>query len=174
MLITERLTLRMLRDEDAARLQVIAGDRAVAEMYSEIPHPFTIETAGGMIEASNAAIQEGTRLVLGMRLRETDELIGVIGLETNLLHRRAELGYFIDVAHWGRGYATEAARAMVRHAFDVLGLHRVEARHMVDNPASARVLEKIGMRQEGVLRESIERFGRFHDAVVWGLLSADE
>ena len=72
-----------------------------------------------------------------------------MGLELVLAHARGTLGYWVGVPYWGRGYATEAAEAVLAHAFGALGLHRVQATHLTRNPASCRVMEKLGMRVEG-------------------------
>jgi len=94
-------------------------------------------------------------------------------LRIELEHRRAELGYWIGRPWWGNGFATEAARAVVGQAFAGLGLARVFAHHFVSNPASGRVMQKIGMRQEGVLRRHVIKWGRCEDLVVYGILPDD-
>jgi RimJ/RimL family protein N-acetyltransferase len=80
------------------------------------------------------------------------------------------MGYWIGAPYWNRGYATEAARAVLRFAFDTVGLHRIYATHFTRNPASGRVMEKTGMQREGVWREHLMRGERFEDAVVYGIL----
>ena len=77
------------------------------------------------------------------------ELCGAVGLQIADAHRHAELGYWIGVPFWGKGYATEAASAAVAFGFDMLRLNRIYAHHFAGNTASQRVLEKIGMRHEG-------------------------
>jgi RimJ/RimL family protein N-acetyltransferase len=79
----------------------------------------------------------------------------------------------MDPAFWNRGYTTEAAIALVDFAFRQLGLNRVSAEHMVHNPASGRVLEKAGLRPEGLLRQHAKKWGRFHDVAVFGLVRED-
>jgi len=88
-------------------------------------------------------------------------------------HRRAELGYWVGVPYWGNGYATEAARAVVKYGFGTLGLHRIFASHFANNPASARVLRKIGMRYEGRLRGHVLKWGEFLDLEMYGMLASD-
>ena len=75
--------------------------------------------------------------------------------------------------HWGRGIATEAVRVLLEHAFDDLGLERLFAHHFPWNPASGRVLEKAGLRREGVLRGHVQKDGRAVDNVLYGLARAD-
>ncbi len=88
-------------------------------------------------------------------------------------HRHAELGYWIGVPYWGNGYATEAATAMVKYGFGTLGLHRIFAGHFTNNPASAGVLRKIGMRHEGCQRAHILKWGKFLDLEMYGMLASD-
>jgi RimJ/RimL family protein N-acetyltransferase len=98
-------------------------------------------------------------------------LVGAISLRIELPQRRAELGYWVGVPYWGRGFATEAARAMIEFGFRRLSLHRIYAHHFVRNPASGRVMEKAGMQHEGTLRGHFFRWGAPEDVAVWGILS---
>jgi RimJ/RimL family protein N-acetyltransferase len=99
--------------------------------------------------------------------------IGVIGLGLTREHSRAELGYWIGKPYWNRGYATEAARAVLRYGFEVLGLNRVWAHHFARNPASGRVLEKIGMKCEGTRRQHVLKWGVFEDIVEHSILRSE-
>src|SRR5690606_38652938 len=85
-------------------------------------------------------------------------------------HRRAEVGFMLAPAHWGKGYAAEAVRAVLRFAFEAMDLHRVEADVDPDNGASLRLLERLGFRREGYLRERWWPYGAPADSVVLGLL----
>ncbi len=98
-------------------------------------------------------------------------LLGAIGLVRVPDHASAELGYWIDVAAWGHGYATEAAMAVCNCAFTTLGVHRIAAPHLVRNPASGRVMQKLGMRQEGILRDAVRKWDRFEDIAMYGMLA---
>jgi RimJ/RimL family protein N-acetyltransferase len=100
-------------------------------------------------------------------------LVGAISLRLELGHERAELGYWIGVPYWGRGYATEAAGAMVGYGFDELGLNRIHAHHLARNPASGRVLEKTGFTHEGLHRAHILKNGRFEDIHSFAVLRSD-
>jgi RimJ/RimL family protein N-acetyltransferase len=105
--------------------------------------------------------------------RDSGELFGAVGLQIEPGHALGELGYWIGVPYWGRGYATEAARALMRYGYSRLGLHRIQARHFLRNPASGRVMEKLGMSREGVLRQSVRKWGRFEDVVLYARLAED-
>lgn len=167
---TNRLLLRPHTLADAGVLQELAGERAIAETYSEIPHPFEDGMAEGWIASHQEMFDRGERMILAITLKPTHEFIGGIGLELSPLHLSAEVGYWIGRAYWNRGYATEAARAIVEYAFGTMDLHRIQSRHMTKNLASGRVLQKIGMTYEGTLRQSLYRFGAFEDAAIYGIL----
>ena len=98
-------------------------------------------------------------------------MIGTIGfMWVNLEHRSGEVGYSFARDCWGQGYATEALRAVLQFGFDTLRLHRIEAQHEVDNPASGRVMEKCGMQCEGVLRGRVFNKGHFSDVKLYAIL----
>lgn len=102
------------------------------------------------------------------------DLIGNCGIR--MYHpdaTEADLGYEIAPDHWGQGYATEAAAAMVEFGFGGLGLHRIWAECIASNRASARVLEKLGMQQEGRLREKRWMKGRWWDVLIYGILASE-
>jgi [ribosomal protein S5]-alanine N-acetyltransferase len=98
-------------------------------------------------------------------------VIGAIGLSLTPRHARGEIGYWVGLPYWGQGYATEAARALVHFGFSRLGLHRVQARHLSRNPASGRVLQKLGMALEGTQRESVRSWDRFEDVALYAVLA---
>jgi [ribosomal protein S5]-alanine N-acetyltransferase len=119
----------------------------------------------------------GTGLHLAIALRhgdrDGDTLYGGVGLRIEREHSRAELGYWIGLPYWGKGYATEAAKALVQYGFEILGLHRIFACHFARNSASARVLQKVGMRHEGSQRAHIVKWGEFIDLEIYGMLASD-
>jgi RimJ/RimL family protein N-acetyltransferase len=171
---TQRLVIRALEDRDAEDLVLWCGAREVAEMTLRIPHPYTLEDARNFLSNMVApGYESGAARAMGVTLRDTGELIGVVGLDLDQAHQRAELGYWIAVPHWGRGYATEAARAMLALGFDVLGLNRIYASHFPRNPASGRVLEKIGMKREGMLRRHVRKWDHYEDLVYFAILRDD-
>ena len=173
-LVTDRLVLGPFRADDAPVLERLAGAREIADTTISIPHPYTRADAERFIAFQREAASRGDETVFGIRLRAGGELLGCVSLrEIDRVHLQAELGYWIGVPHWGRGYATEAAQAVVGYGFGTLGLNRIYAHHMARNPASGRVLERVGMRREGVLRQRVRKWGRFEDVVVYAVLRDD-
>jgi [ribosomal protein S5]-alanine N-acetyltransferase len=111
--------------------------------------------------------------VFAITRRETGEFCGSIGLRIAVAHERAELGYWIGVPFWNRGYGTEAGAAVLGFAFDTLHLNSVIAHYFVRNAASGRVLQKIGMTYEGHLRQHVKKGDRFEDLHCYCILRSD-
>jgi RimJ/RimL family protein N-acetyltransferase len=173
LLQTERLTLRLHAPSDIPALMPLIGAREVAATTLRIPHPYTESDAQDFMAGMHEELLNGSGLRLGIVVRESDALCGGVGLRIESDHRRAELGYWIGVPYWGKGYATEAARAMVQYGFETLQLHRIFATHFANNFASARVLRKIGMHHEGSQRGHILKWGEFLDIEMYGMVASD-
>lgn len=169
---TDRLTLREFVPEDAPEVQRLVGDREVARTLP-VPHPYEDGMAEEWIASHRPAFEAAQSVTLAADLREDDALIGCVSLLLNARDENAELGFWVGAPYWGRGYATEAAKEVLRHGFEDLGLHRVHASHLGNNPASGNVLQKAGMSYEGTRPEHFERWGEFHDDVLYGLLASD-
>ncbi|MEJ2217486.1 MAG: GNAT family N-acetyltransferase [Gemmatimonadota bacterium] len=172
-LTTDHLVLRPFTAADADDVQTIAGEREIAYNTATIPHPYPEGAAEAWILAHADAFQAKKGAVFAITLRETGELVGAVGLNVEPEHTRAELGYWIGKTFWNHGYATEAARQVVRFGFQAFGLLRLYARAFVRNQASRRVLEKIGMRYEGRLRGHFLKWGEPLDLDMFGLLATD-
>lgn len=170
---TARLTLRPFTLTDAAAVQRLAGAREVASMTAAIPHPYEEGMAEMWINTHPGRLADGSGVIYAITLADTDELCGAIELSIKPEHQRAEMGYWIGVPYWGRGYCTEAAAALRDHGFRALGLHRIRAVHMARNPASGRVMQKIGMRHEGTLREHELRWGAFETIECYAILRSE-
>jgi len=144
--VTDRLLLRPGWAEDAPALSRAIGDPAVVRTLSRVPWPYTL----GDAERFLALPQEigCPRLLIFRREGRQPELIGGIGIHADA-EGRPELGYWIARACWGRGYASEAGQAVMQIADEALRLPRLVASHALDNPASARVLAKLGFTPTG-------------------------
>jgi [ribosomal protein S5]-alanine N-acetyltransferase len=170
---TQRLTLRPYQLADIPALVPLIGAREVAATTLRIPHPYTEEIAREFIALAEKDQGSGQCVRCCIVLRESGALCGGVGLQIESVHRRAELGYWIGVPHWGNGYATEAAMAMVKYGFETLALQRIFASYLPGNVASGRVLQKIGMRHEGYLRGHILKWGEFMDLEMYAMLASD-
>lgn len=170
-LMTDRLLLRPFTLKDAPVVRRLAGDYEVASRTLDIPYPYPDGAAEAWIATHKSEFRKGKSAVYAVtRIREGD-LVGAVGLVAiDRRHGRAELGYWVGRPYWDRGYATEAARAVIECGFSALGLHRVYAMHLSRNPASGRVMEKCGMVHEAHLREHGRRGEVYEDIDVWGIL----
>ncbi|MBA3848511.1 MAG: N-acetyltransferase [Opitutus sp.] len=170
---TPRLVLRGFDLTDARNVQRLAGAREIADTTAQIPHPYEDGLAEQWIAAHAADWAAHRALPLAVTFRQSGELAGAAGLTFAGEHARAELGYWIGVPFWRNGLATEAAGALVDFGFRVLGLNRVQAHHFARNPASGRVLLKLGMKREGASPRFLCKNGRFEDVVFYGVLRRD-
>lgn len=146
--ITERLLLRPGWAEDAPALSRAIGEEAVVRNLSRVPWPYAL----GDAERFLALPQDPRRPRCLIFLRDCATLIGGIGLNDTGEGDAAELGYWLARDHWGQGYATEAGRAITAMADETLRLPKLKASHALDNPASGRVLRKLGFGPNGTGR----------------------
>ncbi len=140
---TERLVLRAPRLGDAKSVAALANDRRIAENTARIPHPYRIADAQEFISTANL----GNETVLLITQRG-GPVLGGCGF-TQIDRHPPEIGYWLGAKYWGKGYATEAVRALIDHAFTDLDCEALQASARVTNPASRRVLEKCGFQWTG-------------------------
>jgi len=171
-ILTERLLLRGFQPADAPAVQRLAGSTEVAEMTLNIPHPYQDGMAEDWMASHQQDFNSGAGVVFAMVDVQSDNLVGAIGLMITERFKRAELGYWVGHPFWGRGYATEAAQAVLKYGFEKLQLNKIYATHMTRNPASGRVMQKIGMDQEGVLKQHALKWDQFVDLAAYGILSS--
>ena len=160
-LATNRLLLRHFNVGDGPTVERLAGIREVADTTLTIPHPYPAGGGAQWIGTHSGAWERRENLALAICDKTpSGQLLGAISLRLSLAHAHAEIGYWIGVAHWGKGFATEAARALITYSFAELGLHRIQGRHFTRNAASGRVMQKLGMQFEGTHRGAFCRWER--------------
>lgn len=164
---TKQLILRSFSSHDASAFSELAGDRLISDTMISIPHPLPPGFAHEWVTLAHptrfAICEAVTGALTGSaELRDLEEE-----------HNRMELSFWIGTPFRGRGFATEAAGQLVALAFDTLGINRVQAFHMVRNPASGRVLAKTGFHREGCLRQYVRKWCRFEDVVIWSILKSE-
>ena len=170
---TARLTIRSLGAEDVPALFAIFGDAQVCRYWSR-PPLVDLAAASGLQQEIARHFEQRTLFQWGIAERETNVVVGTCTLAAlSMEHRRAEVGYALARAVWGRGYLTEVLPALLDHAFGELALRRIEADVDPRNAPSIRLLERMGFQREGYLRERYLLGGEVQDAVIFGLL-ADE
>ena len=171
---TERLILRPFSTDDAATVQRLAGDRAIADKTLNIPHPYEDGMAEEWISTHKQKFESGENVNYAVILSSTEELIGAIGfVEISRRFDHAELGYWIGQPYWNNGYCTEAGLRMLKYGFENLNLHRIHAFHIKRNLASGKVMQKLGMVKEGIMRQHVKKWDIYEDIVTYGILKQD-
>jgi RimJ/RimL family protein N-acetyltransferase len=172
---SERLLLRPFLPSDIDALVAIHGDPGVVRyLYWDVRDRDELRGVLADKQQRVALAKEGDVLNLAAVLADTGELVGDVTLFwRSEQHRQGEVGYIMHPAHGGRGYATEAAGALLRLGFEELGLHRITGRIDGRNDASARVLERLGMRREAHFVENEQVKGEWTDEVVYALLDRE-
>jgi [ribosomal protein S5]-alanine N-acetyltransferase len=172
-LTTPRLILRPLRDEDAHALFAIWSD-ADTMRYFSFPAMTYLEQATDRVARKLKTSANGQDLICVLELRATGEVLGDCALfHADEQCRRAEIGFSLQRKHWERGYMSEAASALIEHAFSTLNLRRIEADIDPRNVASARLLERLGFVREGLLRDRWMVGDEVSDSALYGLLESD-
>jgi ribosomal-protein-alanine N-acetyltransferase len=170
---TERLILRPFDLSDGSRVQMLAGDEAIASTTLNIPHPYEDGMAEEWIRTHPEGYEKGEFINFAIVLKAGQELIGAIGLTLRQKHVHAEIGYWIGKPYWNQGYCTEAAREVIRYGFETLNLHRIHAMHLSRNPASGKVMSKSRMSHEGTRHEHIFKWDVFENVELYGLLRSE-
>lgn len=160
---TERLILSPLEEKDIPFIVEYLQHRIFSDLTSNIPYPYMENDARMWLEMSKEAFDNDTGYTFGIRNKE-GQIIGAIGLHDRD-DDKAELGYWIGIPYWNKGYVTEAAKALIDFGFNELNFHKIFATHFPHNPASGRIMEKIGMEQEAVLVQEVKKDGEYFDLV---------
>lgn len=170
---TARLHLRPLTMRDEQDMYRYSSDPAVSRHVLWEAHENPRQTRQ-YLRAAIRQYKNGDPASFAIERKSDRRMIGTIGfMWVNVEHRSGEVGYSLARDCWGQGYATEALSEVLRFGFDTLRLNRIEAQHEADNPASGRVMEKCGMRKEGVLRQRVFNKGHFSDVCLYAILRSD-
>jgi [ribosomal protein S5]-alanine N-acetyltransferase len=174
-LVTKRLRLRAPLPADAPALLAVLGDPEVTR-YHNMPTLATLAEARAALErlAHRYVARDTIRWAIELVEPGESAMIGTVGLlRFDFEHRHADVGYEIARRWWNQGLATEAAAAVVRYGFTVLGFHRIEAGVLPGNDASVRVLQKLGFLEEGMRRDYAYFKGVFHSLRWFSLLETE-
>ena len=171
---TDRLLLREFVLDDWHELFAYQNDRRYLDIIGREPQ--SEDSCRAMVEVfvSNATARPRRKFQLAATLATSGELIGNCGIRRNDRNDwDADIGYEFKADHWGNGYATEATSAVLAFGFQDLRLHRTSAQCNAGNTGSIRVLETIGMRVEGRVRDGDFQKGRWWDMLHWGILESE-
>lgn len=170
---TERLRLRPFTTGDADEVTRLADNEELSRYIPAIPYPYPKYAAAEWISTHQEKFDFGQEIIFAVTDKTDQVIVGAIGLALTPEHKRAEVGYWIGRQYWGRHYATEAGRAVIKYAFKTLGLESVIAHHLAPNTASGRVMQKLGMTYEGCRRRYFLHRGEFFDAAMYGILKEE-
>jgi len=159
--------------DDAPYVQRFLVEKEVAATLLSVPHPFEDGMAEQWIQTRLERFEKGEAIHFAITNRQAKYLIGAIGLNIGKENKRADFGFWIGKPYWDNGYCTEAAQAVIKYGFDVLRLNRICDQHMTRNPASGKVMQKIGMKHEGLIRQHIMNWGKFEDLDFYGILRSE-
>lgn len=169
---TDKVTLREVRESDAAALMTMLTSDEVAEFISPLPR--TIEGFKGFISQVHDERLAGQSFCFGIVPESYEDAMGLFQVrQLEPGFGAAEWGFALGSAFWGTGVFQEGARGVIDFAFGAVGVHRLEARSIASNGRGNAALEKMGAMQEGVLRRSFLRNGRYFDQILWSILKDD-
>lgn len=166
---TPRLRLRKIGMSDLTEFNRFAGSEEVTKYMLFLPHKSLAESAAS-IEKWAARYETGHCYHWGIALKESNRLIGMIDLlRFDEANSSCSFAYMLAEDHWGRGYMTEALKAVIDFGFSEMELQRIEADHMAENEASGAVMRKVGMTCTGIMPCKYEKNGILHDAVPYSI-----
>ena len=154
---TERLILRSFNSSDARVVKELAGNYNVAKTTLNVPHPYEEGLAELWIESHPEKWNSKTGAVFAITAKDLNQLVGTVSL-MDIEGTQAEIGYWIGEPFWGNGYCTEAVNALIQFSLDNLGIKKFIAEHLESNPASGKVLVKVGMHLVDTVQK-VDRFG---------------
>ncbi len=171
-LVGKRIILRPFDESDAASILEQLKNGVVGRNMSNVPYPYTINDAKKFIAHSKkSGINKAD---YHFCIESEGKLVGAVSLsKVDLKNRHAVLGYWLGRPYWRKGIMSEAVFLILKFAFEKLKLNRIEAKTMAPNIASARLLEKLGFKKEGILRKAVFKKGGFLDYFVFGLLKSE-
>lgn len=168
---TPQLRLRPLKLSDAPAIQKAASVRMISDTMISIPHPYPAGEAERYVARQLAEQKSGLSFTFTVEQQTEAGFCGLVELrDIDREHSQGELSFWLALEAWGRGYMSDVVQEVVRFGFEACGLNRLYAYHMKRNPASGRVLEKNGFRQEGLLRQRVQKWGQFEDVALWAIL----
>lgn len=167
---TNQLMLRLFNEVDVPEVVKLCNNYNLYKSTLNLPYPYLTEHALIWMENHLSDFNHNKRFELAITDKITGKLYGAIALSHHQTFNHGELAYWIGEEYWGNGYATEAAKALIEFAFSAKNYNKVFARSFDSNPASMRVIEKTGMKKEGLLKQHVRKDGKYIDLVCYGIL----
>ena len=154
---TSRLRLRMPAAADIPDIVRYANNPKITANTLNIPYPYEEKDGADWVEKAHKSFEDRSDYVFAICLISDDKFIGATGLHLNKRFNHAELGYWIAEPFWNKGYVTEAAGEMLKFGFETLELQKIFAIHIIQNPASGKIMTKNGMIKEGELKDHLKK-----------------
>lgn len=169
---TNRLVLRLFQQSDAEAVARLCNNYNIYKNTMYLPYPYSKEDALSWMEHHLENFSANRSYEFAITDKESGELYGAIALSNNQKSYNGEIAYWVGEEFWGKGYATEAAEAIIQFAFDEKGYHKVFARYFGSNPASGKVMQKLGMTKEGILIDHVRKDERYEDLIHYGIINS--
>jgi len=168
-LITDKLKLRKIRPSDIPSLLKYCNNKNISDQIINIPYPYLEDDAIFRMNFVLQGFKNKERYVFAISLKDSEELIGEIGLHLDKVNNSAQFGYWIAEPFWGKGIATEALAAILKFGFETLHLHKIYATHYPDNLSSGKVMLKNKMIKEAEMKEHYKIEGVYKDVIQYRL-----
>lgn len=168
-LSTDRLLLNQVQENDIPEIVNLLNEKGFSEHTINLPYPYLAKNAEFWVGLAQKGFKNKDKYVFAIRQKGHPKIIGGIDLNLITRHNKAEIGYWLGKSHWGKGYMTEATKAVIQFGFD-LGLKKIFASHFTTNPASGKVLQKAGMQKEGLLKCHTKKGDVYQDHVIYAVI----
>lgn len=161
--------------QDADSIFKVVRLREIAETTISLPHPYPRENVDWWINFVKGNMEKGNAYEFALFKKDSpSEFVGNCGfVSVSRQHNNAELGYFISPSYWNNGYSTEACAKLIEFGFSVLALERIYGRCMTKNIASKRVMEKCGLKVEGIAKHEVLKWNTYEDVIHLGIIRSD-
>ncbi len=168
-IISKRISLTKIQANDIPKIVDYANNAKIAEMTLNIPHPYSEDDAIFWVNLSNQGFKNGSQYTFAIRLNSTKEFIGGMGLIVEKKFDLASIGYWVAEPFWNNGYASEALGSLLKFGFKQVNLNKIYATHLIENPASGKVMIKNNMIKEGTLVDHVKKNEAYHSLVQYRL-----
>lgn len=170
---TERFRLRFFSINDAKTVAKLCNNVKIYNNTLTLPQPYGLSDALEWIEYLKVAFDPDRSITFAITNKETNEVLGSIGIELSQIHKRAEIGYWLGEDYWNQGIMTECVKRVIEYIFEERNYNKVTAQHFTFNIGSGKVMIKAGMTYEGCLREHIKKGDSYYDLACYGLLKSE-
>lgn len=171
---TDRLLLRLFTESDAQNVTQLCNNYNIYKSTLTLPFPYTLDCALSWIANHEQNFESDRMYEFAVTDKNSGQLYGAIAISNHKPYKNGEIAYWIGEQYWGKGYGTEAAKAVIEFVFKEKNYHRVYARYLKSNPASGKIMEKCGMTYEGTLKDHVYKDDSFQDLICYGIINPME